>query len=98
MAGYEQRDYGTPYDSILDDENLYYTYCFCTLCSLMLNQKLNLQKILIQMVKDERLMDIYKEIVNEKDSREAVRLFLSVNPSAFSQKTVVKNLFGPNLS
>lgn len=94
MEEFEQRDYGTPYDSILDDENTYYTYCFCTLCSMLLNQKLNLQKVLILMMKDDTLLDIFKEIINEKDSKEAVRLFLSVNPSAFSEKTVIKNIFG----
>lgn len=98
MEEFEQRDYATPYDSILDDENTYYTYCFCTLCSLMLNQKLNLQKILILIMKDERLMSIFKEIINEKNTKEAVRLFLSVNPSAFSEKTVIKNIFGENFS
>lgn len=94
MENFEESHCEMPYDSILDEETTYFTYCFCSICSLMLNQKLNLQKILILMMKNEKIMDLFKEIINEMDSKEAVRLFLSVNPTAFSEKTVIKNIFG----
>lgn len=74
------------------DETREAVLAFCTLCSTLTCKKLNLQQILLLMLKDKDYMDVFKDILGESSDMECVKAFIKIDPNAFSSKTIAKHL------
>lgn len=67
---------GAPYENLLYTENQYQVLAFCSLCSLIMNKKQNLQHVFGLMLEDDGYSDILKEMLDASDKTEVFRTFL----------------------
>lgn len=68
---------GAPYENLMYTENQYQILAFCSLCSLIMNKKQNLQHVFGLLLEDDGFKEILKEMLDASDDTEVFRTFLA---------------------
>jgi len=63
-------------------------YSFCSFVSMHNNKKMNIASIFIEVLNDENLLDIFIELCDHKTKYDAVRSFLTIEPSLQKSKYI----------
>ena len=92
IENHDNLTFDAPYSSIVDGEIREMMISFCSLCSILSTRKLNLQNILILLLKDKDYMEILKSITGEQLDKNCLKAFIRLDPTAFSSKTIIKHL------
>lgn len=82
----------TPISDISSQETRHIINSFCTLVSFYYNKKMNYANVFITVLNNAKLRKIYKELIDETDDYEAIKLFLSVEPNICKSKYISKYL------
>lgn len=77
-----------PYERMIQTESKNIVYNFCTLCSLLENQKLSLGNIFTILTEQEEWQNIYKNMLSENDLIESLKIYLITFPEILSNKSV----------
>jgi hypothetical protein len=63
-------------------------YSFCSLVSLINNKKMNIASVFIEILDKKHLLDIYMDLCDHKTKYDAVRSFLTIEPSLQKSKYI----------
>ena len=63
-------------------------YSFCSLVSMMNNKKMNIASIFIEVLTKKNLLDIYMKLCDHKTKYDAVRSFLTIEPTLQKSKYI----------
>lgn len=69
-----------------DLEHAFYSYC--SLVILLKNKKMNIAAIFIETLNNEKLLDIFTKICDHRTKYDAVRCFLTIEPSLQKSKYI----------
>lgn len=84
----------SPVESVENDEYLNMILNFSSYVCIFLNKKINFPSILVNILENDNLMDIYVEFTDTGSKRDSIRFFLRVDDSMVSSKylrRVIKN-------
>lgn len=81
-----------PSGDLIEEETTHLFLCFCTFVMNLKGKKLSIQNVFVQTLKEEKLRNILKEILNLDTDYEIVKLFLDYDPSIAKSKYVTKFL------
>jgi len=82
----------SPSSSIIDAETEHLLLCFCTYCTLVKGKKLSLQNVFVLVLKETRLRNILKDLLDIDNNFELVKVFLQFEPSIAQSKYITKYL------
>ena len=82
----------SPSSSIIDAETEHLLLCFCTYCTLLKGKKLSLQNVFVLVLKETRLRNILKDLLDIDNNFELVKVFLQFEPSIAQSKYITKYL------
>ena len=77
---------------IIDQEFKTLFLCFCSLICILHNKKLNLANIFLLILKDEKILSLYKEICEFDTDFEAMKCFLEHDSALHKSKYIKKYL------
>jgi len=63
-------------------------YCFCAMVSMMKNKKMNIASVFIEILDNDYLLDIYMDLGDHKTKYDAVRSFLTIEPTLQKSKYI----------
>ncbi len=66
--------------------------CFCTFCTLLKGKKLSYQNIFLLLLKEEKLRQLFKDLLTIETNYEMVRIFIQFDPLLVKSKYVTKFL------
>ena len=92
MYNYEEN----PIESLYREDLEHTYYSFCSLIAMSRNKKMNIASIFIEVLQDKNLLDIYRELCDHSTKYEAVRSFLTIEPSLQKSK-YIKRYINKNL-
>jgi len=78
--------------SLSDKETEHLLLCFCTFCSLLKGKKLSYQNIFLLLLKEEKLRQLFKDLLTVETNYEMVKLFIGFDPLIVKSKYVTKFL------
>lgn len=77
--------------AFIEDEELYHAfYSFCTFCYLYYGKKINFATIFTKILQEEKLKTLYKMCVAEPSDFEALKIFITFEPSITKSKYITK--------
>ena len=84
MDNFDEDPIGTLYHE--DLEHGFYSFCsYVAMCN---NKKMNIASIFIEVIQNENLLDIYMRLCDHSTKYEAVRSFLTLEPSLQKSKYI----------
>lgn len=66
--------------------------CFCSLIVLQQNKKMSYANVFLLILKDKKIRDLYKKIIDEEDDFLALKWFLAIEPNICKSKFISKYL------
>ena len=81
-----------PSSDLIDDESTHLFLCFCTFVMNLKGKKLSIQNVFVQVLSNDKLKSIMKELLNLDTDYELVRVFLDFDPTIAKSKYVTKYL------
>lgn len=82
MSGFD------PSSEMVENEMNHLFLCFCTFVNNIKGKKLSVQNVFVTTLQEERLKNIFKEILNLDTDFEVVKVFLEFDPSIARSKYV----------
>ena len=79
-----------PSADMIEEESTHLFLCFCTFVMNLKGKKLSIQNVFIQVLSNEKLKSVMKEILNLDTDFELVRVFLDFDPTIAKSKYVTK--------
>jgi hypothetical protein len=77
-----------PIESLYREDLEHKFYSFCSYISMKNNKKMNIASIFIELIQDENLLDIFMNLCDHNTKYEAVRTFLTLEPSLQKSKYI----------
>ena len=81
-----------PSSEIIEEETTHLFMCYCTFVNNLKGKKLSVQNVFVTTLQEERLKNIFKEVLNLDTDFEVVKVFLDFDPSIAKSKYVTKFL------
>jgi hypothetical protein len=81
-----------PSSDLIEEESTHLFLCSCTFIMNLKGKKLSIQNVFIQVLSNEKLKTIMKEVLNLDTDFELVRVFLDFDPTIAKSKYVTKYL------
>lgn len=79
-----------PSSEIIQEETSHLFCCFCTFVNNIKGRKLSVQNVFVITLQEERLKNIFKEILNLDSDIDLVKVFLDFDPSIAKSKYVTR--------
>jgi hypothetical protein len=79
-----------PSHDIIEEESTHLFLCFCTFVNTLRGKKLSVQNVFVETLKDEKLKNIFKNILTIETDQQLVQTFLGFDPSIAKSKFVTK--------
>ena len=80
----------TPHAMIEHEELTHAFYSFCTFCFLYYGKKINFATIFTKLLQEKNLRNLYKLAISEPSTFEALKLFITYEPSITKSKYITK--------
>ena len=77
-----------PVGSLYTQDLEHVFYGFCSYVSMINNKKMNIASIFIELLNNKNLLDIYMKLGDHKTKYDAVRSFLTIEPSLQKSKYI----------
>jgi hypothetical protein len=81
-----------PSTDLIDEESTHLFLCFCTFVMNLKGKKLSIQNVFIQVLSNDKLKSVMKDLLNLDTDYELVRVFLDFDPTIAKSKYVTKYL------
>ena len=77
-----------PFEQLYDNEFTHMFLSFCTLMCLLHGKKMNLANIFILLMKDKKIMQLYKMLTDTESDYDALSSFLKYDPTLYKSKYI----------
>ena len=79
-----------PSSAIVEDETNHLFLCFCSFVNHLKGKKLSIQNVFVTTLQEEKLKNIFKQLLTLDSDQEVVKVFLEYDPSISRSKFVTK--------